>query len=423
MKHTVIALVVIIATFLTTLATAQQATPATQPADGVIQWNRILLEIVRVPPAPGAKPSTVHSTRSFAIMHAAIYDAVNAIDKTHSDYLFSVEAPKQASVDAAVATVGHDTLLKLYPKQDEMLEARLKESLAQIPDDPAKAEGIKLGQEVAMRILELRKSDSSEVKPPPFVAGSKPGDYQKTPPNTADPVFAHWGKVTPFTLKGAKKFQPAPPPELSSVAYSTAFQEVKELGAKESTSRTADQTVAAKFWSGKIQNYWNEIAQTAAISHHNTLPQNARLFALLNLALADDVIAFYDAKYTYKFWRPVTAIQTAETDNNPDTVRDPDWAPMADTPPDPSYPGAHSTISASAAAILSSFFGSDEASFSVKSEAAPGVERPFESFTAAATEAGLSRIYIGHHYRFDDAAGQELGRQIAGHVFKEFLTK
>ncbi|HSH40161.1 MAG TPA: vanadium-dependent haloperoxidase [Chthoniobacterales bacterium] len=423
MKQTTIALLVAFGTFLTNVATAQEITPTSQSADAVIQWNRILLEIVRVPPAPDAKPSTVHPTRSFAIMHAAIYNAVNAIEKTHSDYLFSVKAPKDSSPEAAVATAGHDTLLKLYPNEQQMLRARLQESLAQIPDSPSKTRGIKLGQEVAQRILELRKGDGSEAEPAPFVAGSKPGDYQKTPPKFGEPVFSHWSKVKPFTLQGAKKFRPGPPPELNSVAYATAFQEVKELGAKESATRTPDQTVAAKFWSGKIQNYWNEIAQTTAISNNNSLSENARLFALLNLTFADGVIAYYDAKYSYNFWRPVTAIQAAETDNNPESAADPNWVPLADSPPDPAYPGAHSVISASGAAILAFFYGSDEASFSVKSEVVPGVERSFSSFSAAAAEAGMSRTYIGHHYRFDDTAGQKLGRETAGYVFKEFLTR
>jgi PAP2 superfamily len=404
------------------IASLKAANATEQPADAVIQWNRTLLEIVRTPPAPGAKPPTVHPTRSFAIMHAAIYDAVNAIEKTHSDYLIHITAPQQASPDAAVVQAAHDTLIALYPQKKEMIETHLNESLSEIPDAPGKNQGVQVGQGAAKRILALRAKDGSEAQPPPHAAGTKPGAYQKTPPNLPEPVFTHWSRVKPFTLISAEQFRPGPPPELASADYTAAYQEVRELGGKTSTSRSEDQTASAKFWSGKIQNYWNEIAQTAALSHHNTLAQNARLFALLNLTFADDAIAFYEAKYTYNFWRPVTAIQAGDSDNNPETTPDPNWMPLADTPPDPSYPGAHSVVSASGAAILNSFFGGADASFSVHSETSAGTERSFTSFTAAATEAGLSRTYIGHHYRFDDAAGQAQGRQIADHVFKNFLV-
>ncbi len=393
-----------------------------EPVDPVLQWNRILLEIVRTPPPPGTKPSSVHPTRNFAIMHAAIYDAVNAIEKTHSDYLIHVDAPPQASPEAAAAQAAHDTLIALYPKQEEMIEKHLEESLAGIPDAPGKKEGVQAGQEAAKRILASRAEDGSAGKPAPYAPGTKPGAYQKTLPDLSAPVFTHWGHVKPFTLTSAEQFRPGPPPDLASPEYAVAYMKIRELGSKSSTSRSADQTASAKFWSGKIQNYWNEIAQSAAVSHHNTLAQNARLFALLNLALADDAIAFYEAKYTYNFWRPETAVRAGDSDDNPATTADPNWLPLANSPPDPSYPGAHSVISATGAAILGAFFGSDEASFSVHSEASTAAERPFNSFTAAATEAGVSRTYIGHHYRFDDVAGQAMGHQIADHVFKNFLV-
>jgi len=421
MNRIAVALAVVLAG-LQAGATATPAASTPQTDDPVLHWNRILLEIVRTPPAPGAEPPTVHPTRNFAIMHAAIYDAVNAIEETHSDYLIHINAPQQASPEAAAVQAAHDTLLALYPKQKEMLETHLRDSLAEIPEAPGKNQGVQVGQEAAKRILALRAKDGSEAKPPPYAAGTKSGAYQKTPPDLPEPVFTHWSRVKPFTLTSAEQFRPGPPPELASAEYTAAYQEVRELGGKSSTSRSADQTASAKFWSGKIQNYWNEIAQTTALSHHNMLAQNARLFALLNLALADDVIAFYEAKYTYNFWRPVTAIRAGDSGNNPKTTADPNWMPLADTPPDPSYPGAHSVISASGAALLSAFFGSDDASFSVASETSAVAERSFTSFKAAATEAGLSRTYIGHHYRFDDIAGQAQGRQIADHVFKNFLV-
>ena len=171
------------------------------------------------------------------------------------------------------------------------------------------------------------------------------------------PQFTHWSRVTPFALESANQFRPGGPPKLTSDRYADAFDQVKSLGIADSTTATADQALTGRFWNGAIQNYWNEIAQTASLAHHLTTAENARLFALLNLSFADGVIAFYDAKYTYNFWRPVTAIRAAATDGNPDTDADPNWLPeVGNTTPDPSYPGAHAVISAAGAEVLISFF-------------------------------------------------------------------
>jgi len=209
---------------------------------------------------------------------------------------------------------------------------------------------------------------------------------------------------------------------LTSDTYTVAFNEVQALGFINSPSRSGEQTEIGRFWGGAIQNYWNEIAQTAAAAHHLTTAQSARLFAFLNLTIADSVIAFYDAKYTYRFWRPVTAIQAADADETPQTVADPHWLPLpVNTPADPSYPGAHAVMSAAGAAVLDAFFGSDQFSFTVTSEVLPGVDRIFTSFTAAAEEATLSRIFAGVHFRSDLTIGQDLGHNIADFVEEHFL--
>ena len=196
-----------------------------------------------------------------------------------------------------------------------------------------------------------------------------------------------------------------------------------DLGIVNSTASTADQALTGRFWNGAIQNYWNEITQTAALEHNLTTAQSARVFALLNLAIADSVIAFYDAKYTYNFWRPVTAIRTADADNNPETVADPNWLPeVGKTAADPSYPGAHAVISAAGAEVLISFFDRDRFDFNVTSEVLPGVERSFTSISTAAEEATLSRIFGGQHFRFDLTTGQRLGRDVADFVLDNFLT-
>jgi hypothetical protein len=389
----------------------------------VVTWNATLLTIVRT---IGAQPKTVHPTRSFAIMHAAIYDAVNAIDRTHKPYLVALDdrVSPSASQDAAAASAAHEVLLAIYPTFQATLDAQLQQSLSLIPDGPDKTEGIAIGKAVADEILAARSNDGSNAQPIPFVFGNAPGDYQSTPPNfPAQPQFTHWSHVTPFALKAANQFRLGPPPALTSDTYTDAFNEVKSLGIVHSTTATPDQALTGRFWNGSIQNYWNEIAQTATLGHQLTTAQSARLFALLNLSFADGLIAFYDSKYTYNFWRPVTAIQEAALDGNPQTIPDPAWLPeVGNTTPDPSYPGAHAVISAAANLVLKSFFRSNHLDFTVTSEVLPGVERSFHSFSDANKEATLSRIFAGVHFRSDLTAGQRLGREVADFVVDNFLT-
>jgi membrane-associated phospholipid phosphatase len=384
----------------------------------VIDWNQVLLSIVNT---PGAQPANIQPTRNFAIVHAAIYDAVNAIDRTHQPYLIAIRAPRDASETAAADAAARTALVGLYPAQQTMIDTDYATELAKVADGPAKDAGIRLGDEVAADLLAIRTADGSNATAPPFVPGANPGDYQSTPPNFPTPVFTTWGQVTPFVLDRGDQFRPAPPPPLTSDAYAAAINEVESLGSATSTTRTAEQTEIGKFWNPPIQNFWNQIAQTVALAHHSDLPTTARLFAALNLSFADSAIAFYDAKYTYRLWRPVTAIRLADTDGNPNTVADPNWLPLAgNTAADPSYPGAHSTISAAGADVLASFYGDDQL-FSVTSPALPGVTRSFDSFSAAAQEAGLSRIYSGQHTRLDHVAGLALGHDVAGFVLNNAL--
>jgi len=390
----------------------------------VVQWNKTLLIIVRT---PGAQPATVHPTRSFAIMHAAIYDAVNAIDRTHKPYLVRLTGVSRfASQDAAAASAAHEVLVALYPTFQAMLDAQLQQSLAAIPEGVDKTEGSSIGKTVADGILKLRADDGSNASPVPFVFTNPPvpGDYQSTPPNfPKQPQFTHWSNVTPFALKRANQFRPDPPPALTSDAYTDAYNEVKSLGTVNGTLATPDQSLTGLFWNGAIQNYWNEISQTATLRHELTTPQSARLFALLNLTFADSVIAFYDAKYTYNFWRPVTAIREAATDANPATIPDPNWLPeVGKTTPDPAYPGAHAVISAAGDSVLTSFLGKKHFDFTVTSEVLAGVSRSFKSFSAADQEATLSRIFAGVHFRSDLTTGQTLGREIGDFVVDNFLT-
>jgi membrane-associated phospholipid phosphatase len=375
----------------------------------VIAWNKELLHIVQT---PGAQPATIQPTRNFAILHAAIYDAVVSITRDGKPYAISVKASRGARADAAAAQAGHDVLAALYPSFKAELDNILAGQLAAIPDNNGKQQGITVGQTVAAGLLALRANDGSNVTPPPFVPGNQPGDYQLTPPKFPAPVFTTWGNVTPFLLKKGSQFRPAPPPSLTSAAYAQALNEVKSLGQDTSTTRTADQTQIAQFWQGPIWNTWNEIADNATTAAHMNLERTASLFAALNLSFADGAIAFYDAKYHYQLWRPITAIRMADKDGNPATTVDPNWNPLVTTPADPSYPGAHSVISAIGATVLSAFFGNHH-HIAVTSDVLPGVTRTFDSYTDVETEAGLSRIYAGVHTRLDHVSGIELGSDIA----------
>jgi hypothetical protein len=399
----------------------QNASPAAsaEPVNPVIEWNRTLLVLVRT---PGAQPATIHSTRSFAILHAAIFDAVNAIDKTYIPYAVKLpHVPRSASIQAAADEAAHDVLASLYPTFASTLDAELQQDLDAIPDSHNKTEGIAVGEAVATAILALRGDDGSAATIPPFIPTNQPGSYKLTPPNFAPADFIQWSRVTPFAIASARGFLPAPPPELTSERYTQSFDEVMSVGLTASTTRTPDQTQIGKFWNGNIQDFWNEIAQTAALEHQLGTVRSAHLFALLNISMADTVIAFFEAKYTYELWRPVTAIQMAGTDNNPQTEPDTTWVPLSTkTAPDPSYPGAHSAISTAAGWVLRTELG-NEINLNVTSESLPGVTRRFDSFSSAALEAGLSRIYAGQHFRFDHEAGERLGERVAHAVLRSTL--
>jgi len=413
---TLVAVVVGVAATSTVLASSASSATAERDTKisgaSVIAWNQELVKIVLT---PGAQPATVHPTRSYAILHAAIDDAIVSITRDGSPSLVSVKAPRGARPDAAAIEAGRATLTALYPGFKAELAQLADGQLATIPNGADKQQGIQVGDAVAGKILQLRATDGSAVTPPPFTPGSQPGNYRSTPPNFPTPVFTNWGQVTPFVLKSGSQFRPEAPPALTSAAYAESLNEVKSLGQNTSVTRTAEQTVIGKFWAPAVWNTWNVIAENAATAHHANLERTARLFAALNLSLADSAIALYDAKYQYQLWRPVTAVRLADSDGNPATTADPNWTPLAVTAPDPSYPGAHSTFSAAAATVLAATFGNRD-HIQVSSSALPGVVRSFNSYSDVATEAGLSRIFAGQHFRFDHVAGLDLGHDVAQFV-------
>lgn len=394
-------------TLSTAGATVAHAEPAARP-NVVVEWNHTLLTLVQT---PGAVPATVHPTRAFAIMSAAVLDAVDSIDRGQPRHLVHLGLVRRASQRAAAAQASHDVLVALFPAFGTSLDAQLGADLAEVRPGHERDAGVRIGARAAALALAARAADGSAASPPAYVTTGLPGDYRPTPPGFAAPVFTHWSAVTPFVLRRADQFRPPPPPALTSTAYANAVNEVQSLGRDTSTTRTAEQTTIGQFWAAPIQNYWNAIAEQIVLDHRSDTLSSARAFALLDLGLADATIAFYDAKYTYRLWRPITAIRLADTDGNPATVADPAWTPLANTPADPSYPGAHSVLSATAATILAGLYG-DRTSFTVTSPLLPGVTRSFDRLSAAVTEAGLSRIYAGIHTRLDHVAGMALGGEV-----------
>lgn len=393
--------------------TVSLGTPASAADNPVIQWNKTLLTILRT---KGAQPATIHPTRSYAILHTAIYDAVSSIDTEHLPYRIHIEGVSpHASRDAAADQAAHDVLVGLYPSFQGTLDTQLDQALAEISDGRDKDAGVQVGRAVAAATLALRTGDGSAATPPLFVFTNVPGRYESTPPNfPPQPQFTHWPAVQTWVLRHADQFRPGPPPALTGKEYTNVFNEVKSVGIIGSTTATPDQALTGTFWNGAIQNYWNEIAQSAAQQQKLNTAESARLFALLDLSLADVVIAFYDAKYTYNFWRPVTAIRAAATAGNPATTPDPNWLPeVTNTANDPSYPGAHAAISEAAAFVLEDFFKTNRFPLTVTSEVLPGVTRTFDSFGAAEKEASLSRVFAGVHFRSDEDVGEVLGRSVA----------
>jgi hypothetical protein len=377
--------------------------------NAVIEWNRTLLTIVRTKTPQPLQPATIHATRAFAMLHLGIFDAVVAVDGG-KPYLPEHILTRPASAPAAADQAAHDVLSALYPSQQVSLDNQLNADLARIPAGALLTRGIIAGQAAAKAILANRAQDGSAATPPLYTLPAAPGVFEPIAPASA--VFTHWASVKPFVLKRASEFRPPAPPPLNSRAYAQTVQQVESLGQSNSTTRTPDQTTIATFWGGNIWDYWNEIAQSASIAHHDTLAEDAQLFAQLNASFADSVIAFYDAKYTYHLWRPQSAIQSGF----PGFVANPTWLPLSKTPADPSYPGAHATISETGATVLSSFFHSDAQALTVTSEVMPGVTRQFSGFAAAAKEASASRIFAGVHTQMDEEAGQRLGRSIAQFV-------
>jgi membrane-associated phospholipid phosphatase len=389
-------------------------------ADVVTAWNTAALNAIRVSRTP---PPV--AARGLAILHGAIYDAVNGIVRTHRPYLVTSTVRVNASRDAAASAAAHTVLIALFPGLASGFDELHATIVATVRKGHKKSAGLAWGATVAEEILAARASDgaSSTVTPP---TGTGPGVWQPTPPAFAAYLLPQWGFVTPFAMPHTQQFRPPGPPVLSSEKYTADYEEVKALGAAVGSSRTAEQDQIALFWADGSgtetpPGHWNSIAQDVAAARGNTMEQNARLFALLNIAMADAAICAWDTKHFYNFWRPVTAIRNGDTDGNATTIRDPNWSSFIATPPFPDYPSGHSTFSGAASRALAHFFGTDNIAFTSGSDFLPGVTRSFTSFSAAASEAAISRLYGGIHFRSANEDGLAAGLAIGEWTFTRFL--
>jgi membrane-associated phospholipid phosphatase len=392
-------------------------------ADVVTEWNEAALDVIRArnTPPPAA-------ARNLAILHVAIYDAVNGIRRTHQQYLVKPRAPANASVEAAATTSAWTVLVTLYPADQPTFESIDSAILNRIPAGEARERGIAWGKAVADEILAARVDDGSTASAP-WPGSEEPGRWRPTVSfgGVVRPALLPlWGQVRPFALRDGTQFRPPPPPRLNSRQYASEVNFVQGIGALDSTMRSVEQTEIAQFWAygpgtATPPGHWNQIAKSVADSEGNSLADNARMFALLNIALADAAIVSWDCKFVYDYWRPITAIQLADTDDNPATSADPAWMPLLPTPPFPEYTSGHSTFSGAAAVTLAAFFHRDRVAFSVGSDDLPGVFRFYDSFSHAAMESGMSRIYGGIHFPSANLYGLSSGAQTGAYVNRHYL--
>ena len=361
-------------------------------------------------------------TRALAMVHLAMHDAVNAADRRYQPYTY-VAKEEGADAEAAAATAAHRVLAGLFPAQAAMLDAKLVASLAAVPDGSAETKGVALGKLVGSAILQKRANDGS-ASTVTYAPSAGAGRFQFVPPFDGVIFRPEWRAVTPFSLTSVSQFRSAPPPALNSTAYRDAFNEVKAAGSLNGSNRTPDQTAYAKFWYEDSDIGWNSVTRDVVVRKKLALHEAARLFGLVNIALADGYIAGWDAKFHYDYWRPVTAIRAADSDGNDATTADPTWVPLMDTPPVQDHPSTHSVAGAAAAAVLAGVFG-DATEFSFGSSTAdnPQQARTFRSFSEASNENADSRIRAGIHFRFAIDAGLVMGKLVGEQALSSQLRR
>ena len=402
--------------------------PASASADAVADWNAIAIQTISA--ATPARPATV-GFLDMAIVQVAVYDAVQAIDKRFKPY--HVEIPgASGSPEAAVARAAHDILVNLFPAQTMSLDLAYAQYLLThglAPNDP----GVAVGATAAAGIIALRANDGRF--PPnqvPFTGSTDIGKWRPTesfigtppaPPSFA-PMLTPWvANVTPFTLKSGDQWRAKAPPALTSHKYTTAYNEVKAMGARFNSARTPDQTDFAIFWAASYTALWNRAVRDLAAAHVSNIGDSARLFALVNLSMADAIITAWDTKVAYNFWRPITAIRLGDDDTNPRTVGDPEWQPLINTPNYPDYTSGANNVTGAATRALALYFGTDEMTFTVTTTNPLAIQqtRDYCRFSDAADDVVTARVFEGIHFRFADAEGRKQGRHVAQWVFGHFL--
>jgi hypothetical protein len=382
-------------------------------ADVVTDWNVIALNATAVP------PNSILQSRVLAIVHGAVYDVVRAIDQKGAAYAVDLRAPVGTSVEAAVAAAAHGTLVRLAPMQRPMLDAALNATLSKIADGQGKSDGMSIGGQVADKIVALRSNDGADAKVT-FTPQPGAGLYQLTPPHTTPAILPQWGAVAPFVLRSRSGLEFKGAPAFTSAEFARDFDEVKSVGARNSTTRTADQTAAAIFWTVQTAVPWHAAARAASAAKNLSIAQNAKLFAVLSMATADSQIIGFEQKYKRPHWRPITAIRAAVDLGIPALTGDASWEPLLVTPPQPDYPSAHAIFSGAAEAVLRAFFGSDEVNVSVTFPAPFGITRIYRKFSTLTEEVDNARVWGGIHFRSADRDGSEVGRKIGEIVMRDF---
>ncbi len=387
--------------------------PASSQADVISEWNQIALV-----GTTAARQLPPDATRTMALVHLAMFEAVNAVQQRYAPYAFKGRAPAGASAEAAAAAAARSVLLRLFPDQRQEVEASYAASLAQVGDGPGRVAGVALGEQVAAQCLALRASDGTEA-PNTYRPVTAPGVYVPT----TLPLASQWATVTPWFMNASAQFRPGPPPALASREWARDYNESKGLGASQSLSRTPEQTEVARFWTITGPASWNPVVRSLVTSGRLSLLESARLFALVNMAATDALIAVFDAKYAFAFWRPITAIRNGDLDGNDATDREAGWLPLIDTPLHPEYPCAHCITSAAVGAVLEAQFGDRQVPpISMTSPTAPGVTRRWQRIRDYVHEVGNARIWGGVHYRTSTQVGDDLGRKIGELAVKSGLT-
>lgn len=404
-----------------------------QADDVVLRWNSVLTEVLR---ADTEIQNPGMASRSMAMMNIAMYDAINSIQPTHREFYAHDDAPAGAIPEVAALQAGYRVLSSVYPNQHSLLDQQRELILTDLGYTDVDSTSVGFGNAIGEAVVDFRLDDGF-MNMVSYTPSSGPGHWRPDPLNPSQTAWGtEWGQIRTFAIPGSDLYLPSEMPALSSQAYTDAFNEVKALGAKDSTVRTDEQTEIGLFWAydregmGTPMRMYNRILQTIANNEGNDLSENARLFAMASTSVADAGIVAWDTKFTYDFWRPVTGIREADSDGNSATHADPDWTPLGApggmlddgtivpdfTPPFPTYVSGHATFGGALFGAIHDFYGTDALEFEVTSDEMPGTVRSFDSLSSAMEENGRSRVYLGIHWDFDDFVARDLGGEVAGYV-------